>query len=126
MNYYITDDYCASIFYLSQRGRHLFKLLSWSVVDSKLFPAQNPMCYPDLGKPTANFGIIIAALKETRHQKLQDAIPVLNRIIREGKMGIVRSGIIGTIQRWLISLLMLQQLYISFVIRTFTSSPRCQ
>ncbi|CAB4495109.1 hypothetical protein RhiirA5_493892 [Rhizophagus irregularis] len=85
----------------SQRVRHLFKLLSWSVVDSKLFPAQNPICYPDLWKPTANFGIIIAALKDTRHQKLQDAVPVLNRIIREGKIGIVRSGIISTIQRWL-------------------------
>ncbi|RHZ47086.1 hypothetical protein Glove_593g44 [Diversispora epigaea] len=85
----------------SQRGRHLLKLLTWSVVDSRLFPAQDPICYPDLRKPAINFGITIAALKDTRHQKLWDAIPVLNRIIKEGKMGIVQSSIISTIQRWL-------------------------
>ncbi|RHZ76755.1 hypothetical protein Glove_193g51 [Diversispora epigaea] len=85
----------------SQRGRHLLKLLTWSVVDSKLFPAQDPMCYPDLRKPAVNFNIIIAALKDTRHKKLWDAIPVLNRIIKEGKIGIVQSSIISTIQCWL-------------------------
>ncbi|CAG8437829.1 16833_t:CDS:2, partial [Funneliformis mosseae] len=92
-NHYIEEE--------SQRGRHLFKLLTWSVVDSKLFPTQDPICYPDLLRPTVNFGIIVAALKDTQHQKLHDAIPVLNRIIKEGKVGIVQSGITGTIQRWL-------------------------
>ena len=61
-NHYIEEE--------SQRGRHLFKLLTWSVVDSKLFPAQDPICYPDLLRPTVNFGIIVAALKDTQHQKL--------------------------------------------------------
>ncbi|RIA84895.1 hypothetical protein C1645_879656 [Glomus cerebriforme] len=92
-NHYIEEE--------SQRGRHLFKLLTWSVVDSKLFPAQDPIYYPDLLRPTVNFGIIVAALKDTQHRKLHDAIPVLNRVIKEGKVGIVQSGITGTIQRWL-------------------------
>ncbi|CAG8702809.1 11477_t:CDS:2 [Funneliformis mosseae] len=93
------EDHCVEE--ESQRGRHLFKLLSWSVVDSKLFPTQDPICYPDLWRPAVNFGIVIAGLEDTRHQKLQDAIPALNRIIKEGKMGMVQSGIVGTIQRWL-------------------------
>ncbi|CAI2177919.1 7202_t:CDS:2 [Funneliformis geosporum] len=64
------EDHCVEE--ESQRGRHLFKLLSWSVVDSKLFPAQDPICYPDLWRPAVNFDIVIAALEDTRHQKLQD------------------------------------------------------
>ncbi|CAB4405815.1 unnamed protein product [Rhizophagus irregularis] len=52
-------------------------------------------------RPTVNFGIIVATLKDTQLRKLHDAIPVLNRIIKEGKVRIAQSGITGTIQRWL-------------------------
>nr|CAG8612211.1 1254_t:CDS:2 [Entrophospora candida] len=85
----------------SQRGRHLCKLLIWSVVDSKLFPTQDPICYPDLQKPAINFGFITEALKSTKHKKLLNAIPVLNGIINEGKIGTTKSSIINRIQHWL-------------------------
>src|SRR3990170_7236702 len=36
-----------------------------------------------------------------RYSTSKTTCPVLNRIIKEGKVGIVQSGITGTIQRWL-------------------------
>ncbi|CAG8574125.1 11675_t:CDS:2 [Gigaspora margarita] len=62
----------------SQRGRHLCRLLIWSVVDK--------------------------ALKSTQHKKLLNAIPALNRIINEGKIGTTKSSIINRIQHWLAQL----------------------
>ncbi|CAG8787850.1 25086_t:CDS:2, partial [Cetraspora pellucida] len=59
----------------SQRGRHLCRLLMWSVVDK--------------------------ALKSTQHKKLLNAIPALNRIINEGKIRTTKSSIINRIQHWL-------------------------
>ncbi|CAG8795465.1 2736_t:CDS:2, partial [Racocetra persica] len=55
----------------SQLGRHLFQLLAWSVVDN------------------------------TQHQKMWDAIPILNRILKEGKIETVQSNFISIVQRWL-------------------------
>ncbi|KAF0547700.1 ran-binding protein 10 [Gigaspora margarita] len=85
----------------SQRGRHLCRLLIWSVVDSKLFPTPDQIHYPDLHKPAVNFGFLIEALKSTQHKKLLNAIPTLNRIINEGKIGTTKSNIINRIQHWL-------------------------
>nr|CAG8469168.1 7890_t:CDS:2 [Entrophospora candida] len=70
-------------------------------VDSKLFPTQDPICYPDLQKPAINFGFITEALKSTKHKKLLNATPVLNGIINEGKIGTTKSSIINRIQHWL-------------------------
>ncbi|RUP06358.1 hypothetical protein BC936DRAFT_140369 [Jimgerdemannia flammicorona] len=105
----VLDKYCQTLDQLqhhhyakaSQRGRHLFKLLKWSIVDSELLPSTYSVCLPELQRPAVNFRALMAALLDAPQRKLRNAIPILNQIIQEGRIGVVRSGIMGAIRRYL-------------------------
>ena len=47
---------------VSQSGRHLSKLLKWSVVDSKIFKVQ--ITLPTIARPTINLNLLTIIFKE--------------------------------------------------------------
>ncbi|CAG8773744.1 18957_t:CDS:2, partial [Racocetra fulgida] len=57
-------------------------------INTKGFPALKEYCerLRQLMNNHLEEDIIIAAIKDTRHQKMWDVIPILNRILKEGKI----------------------------------------